>query len=91
MTTFSKGICISLVISDEIDWPEDEYAPPEEAQDLVDRLLQHNPLDRLGSGGGHEVKEHLFFDGLDWDSLLRLKAEFVPDLENDEDTSYFDC
>jgi hypothetical protein len=27
---------------------------------------------------------------LDFDSLLRQKAEFVPQLENDEDTSYFD-
>jgi len=36
------------------------------------------------------VKEHEFFDGLDWNGLLRQKAEFVPQLENDEDTSYFD-
>lgn len=73
-----------------IDWPEDEYAPPEEAKDLITGLLQHNPIDRLGSGGVHEVKEHAFFEGLDWNGLLRQKAEFVPHLENEEDTSYFD-
>ena len=28
--------------------------------------------------------------GLDWNSLLRLKAEFVPQLDDEEDTSYFD-
>ncbi|KAJ1368859.1 hypothetical protein KIN20_030207 [Parelaphostrongylus tenuis] len=33
---------------------------------------------------------HPFFASLDFNSLLRQKAEFVPQLENDEDTSYFD-
>lgn len=31
-----------------------------------------------------------FFAGLDFKSLLRQKAEFVPQLENEDDTSYFD-
>ena len=62
----------------------------DDAKDLITQLLQHNPLDRLGCAGAQEVKEHLFFDGLDWEGLLRQKAEFLPDLENEEDTSYFD-
>lgn len=37
-----------------------------------------------------QVKEHIFFEDLDWDSLLRQKAEFIPHLQNEEDTSYFD-
>jgi len=53
-------------------------------------LLQHNPLERLGTIGAQQVKEHIFFEGLDWNSLLRQKAEFVPHLQNEEDTSYFD-
>lgn len=61
-----------------------------EAKDLINGLLQHNPLERLGSGGAQEVKEHTFFENLDWNGLLRQKAEFVPNLENEEDTSYFD-
>ncbi|VVD05661.1 unnamed protein product [Leptidea sinapis] len=35
-------------------------------------------------------QEHTYFYGLDWNNLLRRKAEFIPQLENDEDTSYFD-
>lgn len=62
----------------------------EEAKDLITTLLQHSPRDRLGIGGAQEVKEHLYFSGLDWNSLLRQKAEFVPQLANEEDTSYFD-
>ncbi|XP_074642526.1 microtubule-associated serine/threonine-protein kinase 2-like isoform X2 [Tubulanus polymorphus] len=80
----------SQVINEEIEWPEEEWVLPEDAKDLVTRLLQHNPIDRLGCGGALEVKLHLFFDGLDWDGLLRQKAEFVPSLDNEEDTSYFD-
>lgn len=53
-------------------------------------LLQHSPRDRLGIGGAQEVKEHVYFAGLDWNSLLRQKAEFVPQLADEEDTSYFD-
>ena len=27
---------------------------------------------------------------MDWNALLRMKADFIPQLEDDEDTSYFD-
>ena len=36
------------------------------------------------------MKAHSFFMALDWTGLLRQKAEFVPHLESEEDTSYFD-
>jgi len=36
------------------------------------------------------VKQHRFFTDLDWNSLLRQKAEFIPQLESEDDTSYFD-
>uniref|UniRef100_A0A3B3QZ22 Microtubule associated serine/threonine kinase family member 4 n=1 Tax=Paramormyrops kingsleyae TaxID=1676925 RepID=A0A3B3QZ22_9TELE len=42
------------------------------------------------AGGAHEVKQHQFFHNLDWNSLLRQKAEFIPQLESEDDTSYFD-
>ncbi|XP_054981696.1 microtubule-associated serine/threonine-protein kinase 3 isoform X1 [Sorex araneus] len=78
------------VVSDEIIWPEGDEALPADAQDLITRLLRQSPLDRLGTGGTHEVKQHPFFRTLDWAGLLRHKAEFVPQLEAEDDTSYFD-
>uniref|UniRef100_A0A9L0R2A9 non-specific serine/threonine protein kinase n=2 Tax=Equus TaxID=9789 RepID=A0A9L0R2A9_HORSE len=78
------------VVSDEIMWPEGDEALPADAQDLITRLLRQSPLDRLGTGGAHEVKLHPFFRALDWAGLLRHKAEFVPQLEAEDDTSYFD-
>ncbi|XP_066521379.1 microtubule-associated serine/threonine-protein kinase 2 isoform X3 [Hoplias malabaricus] len=78
------------VISDEIIWPEGDEALPSDAQDLISKLLRQNPLERLGTGSAFEVKQHRFFTDLDWNSLLRQKAEFIPQLESEDDTSYFD-
>ncbi|KAM4552852.1 microtubule-associated serine/threonine-protein kinase 3 isoform 1-T1 [Odontesthes bonariensis] len=80
----------SQIVNDEIIWPEGEDALPPDAEDLISRLLRQNPLERLGTGGATEVKMHMFFVGLDWNGLLRQKAEFIPQLESEEDTSYFD-
>lgn len=112
-----------VLILDEIIWPEEDEALPQEAQDLISKLLRQNPLERLGTGNTHrasftlgkffltarqclshtflcpcfvfagsafEVKQHPFFTELDWNSLLRQKAEFIPQLESEDDTSYFD-
>lgn len=82
----------SHVVNDDIEWPsESDWPVDAEAKDLITALLQQNPRDRLGTaGGGCEVKLHPFFDGVDWNSLLRRKAEFIPQLDDDEDTSFFD-
>jgi len=87
-------------VNDDIEWPEDEDWPVQiEAKDIITLLLQQNPLDRLGTGGAFEVKEHFYFSGgdfgsggssVDWTSLLRMKADFIPQLEDEDDTSYFD-
>ncbi|XP_034251530.1 microtubule-associated serine/threonine-protein kinase 3 isoform X2 [Thrips palmi] len=78
-------------VNDDIEWPDEKDWPVQlESKDLITQLLQHNPLIRLGTGGAQEVKDHPYFCGLDWTSLLRQKAEFVPQLDNEDDTSYFD-
>ncbi|KAL1450471.1 hypothetical protein WDU94_002836 [Cyamophila willieti] len=78
-------------VNDDIEWPSDEDWPIQiEAKSIITALLQQNSRDRLGTGGPHEVKEHPYFDTVDWNSLLRHKAEFIPQLDDEEDTSYFD-
>ena len=57
---------------------------------LINLLLEREPEQRAGTGGAYEVKEHPFFHHVNWNSLLREKAEFVPVLDDEEDTSYFD-
>ena len=78
-------------IYDDIEWPDESDWPVQsEAKSLITLLLQQNPRDRLGTGGAQEVKEHQYFSTIDWNSILRQKAEFVPQLDHEEDTSYFD-
>jgi hypothetical protein len=48
---------------------------------------------RLGtSGGAEDVKQHIFFKGVDWDDVLgmRLKPPFVPVVKSPDDVSNFD-
>uniref|UniRef100_A0A1I7T4Z8 non-specific serine/threonine protein kinase n=2 Tax=Caenorhabditis tropicalis TaxID=1561998 RepID=A0A1I7T4Z8_9PELO len=81
----------SKVISEEVEYPEEDEALPPEAEDLCRRLLEKNPAERLGTvNGAAQLMAHAFFILLDFTSLLRQKAEFVPQLDNEEDTSYFD-
>ena len=56
----------------------------------VARIPSPTPSTPSSPGGAFEVKQHSFFRDLDWTGLLRQKAEFIPHLESEDDTSYFD-
>ncbi|CAL0322274.1 unnamed protein product [Lupinus luteus] len=77
------------ILNRKIPWPAvpEEMSP--EAQDLIDRLLTKDPDLRLGARGASEVKQHVFFKDINWDTLARQKAAFVPASESALDTSYF--
>jgi len=64
------------------------------AKDVLRKLLQGNVKDRLGHGenGAKAVKNHRFFDLVDWDDVIARKCEppFVPQLEDENDISNFD-
>ena len=46
---------------------------------------------RLGKNGIADLQKHPFFEGLDWTKLEEEEPPFVPRLENEEDTSYFEA
>ena len=48
--------------------------------------------DRLGGypGGASQLKSHPFFDGIQFDSVRRRRAPYVPYLRYATDTSHFD-
>lgn len=48
-----------------------------------------NTENRLGRGGAHELKNHAFFRGVDFDGLRRIRAPFEPRLTSNIDTTYF--
>jgi microtubule-associated serine/threonine kinase len=85
------------VIHGHIDWEPLQFdtAADElvccQAKSLIEQLLEHNPSTRLGAtGDAYEIRSHPFCSCINWNSLLREKAEFVPVLESPDDTSYFD-
>ncbi|ERN18795.1 hypothetical protein AMTRI_Chr07g24250 [Amborella trichopoda] len=60
-----------------------------EARDLISRLLCNVEL-RLGTKGAHEIKEHPWFEGLQWDRLYQMEAAFIPEVNDDLDTQNFE-
>ena len=44
------------------------------AKNVITELLQQNPQERLSCVGPHQVKEHPYLIGLDWNSLLRYNV-----------------
>eukprot|EP00268_Persea_americana_P062259 TRINITY_DN7973_c2_g1_i2.p1 TRINITY_DN7973_c2_g1~~TRINITY_DN7973_c2_g1_i2.p1 ORF type:complete len:178 (+),score=30.61 TRINITY_DN7973_c2_g1_i2:162-695(+) len=73
----------------DIPWPRVPEEMSYEAYDLINKLLIENPVQRLGATGAGEVKRNPFFKNINWDSLARQKAAFIPVADDAYDTSYF--
>ena len=61
-----------MILERDLKFPEDMS---EHARDLIDKLLQKEPHQRLGSGPQHSdndfsaLKNHPFFDGINFETL----------------------
>jgi len=55
-------------------------------------LLEKEPEERLGHEGADQVKNHVFFEGTNWEAVSKQlnPPPFVPDLTSDVDVSNFD-
>jgi len=65
-------------------FPDDVYLS-QEAEDLIRRLI--TSADRRLSV--EQIKKHEFFYGVNWETIRRIGAPFVPHLRSITDTSYF--
>jgi len=45
---------------------------------------------RLGANGIDEIKQHPFFEGINWERMKDMKAPFTPSLKGEEDVTRFD-
>lgn len=87
------------ILARRIAWPEEPDLPvSEEARDLINKLIQLDPRARLGANtsekyasSAEEIKSHPWFSDINWATLFEDEAQFVPNLENPEDTEYFDA
>ncbi|ETV84660.1 AGC protein kinase [Aphanomyces astaci] len=61
---------------------------------FIEGLLHGDPTKRLGMGqnGSHEIRNHPWFEGLDWDKLRdqELSVPYLPQLNGRYDTSLFE-
>jgi len=73
-----------------VEFPE-EVEISDAAKDLILRWLTYDPNARLGSRGVEEIKQHPFFEGIDWNELLERKNAtlFKPNVQDEEDLTYF--
>ena len=66
----------------------------DEAEDLLNQLLEVNPQNRLGFGedGVDKIKNHPYFKDVKWDDVKNKKINppFIPILDNENDLKYFD-
>lgn len=76
------------IIKCTVDWSMlEEFSP--QVTDLIKKLLTVNPLERLGAKGINEIKNHQWFNGIDWHRVELLNPPFKPDLKDYDDTEYF--
>ena len=54
---------------------------------LLNRVIAHSSV-RYASMT--QLRSHPFFDGVEWDNLRDTKAPFVPALDSEIDTGYYD-
>jgi len=53
-------------------------------QSIISALLQKNSMDRLGTKGSLQVRNHHWFTGVDWNELRKKSygSPFVPNLRS---------
>lgn len=64
---------------------------PREAGDLIKKLIEKDPAQRLGTHGSDEIKSHPFFKNINWTQLANkeIPAPFKPCVNHAADTSNF--
>ncbi|CAN7938781.1 unnamed protein product [Ixodes hexagonus] len=75
------------ILSRDLQWPEDDEALSQVAQEAIEELLTPDPSIRPGS---KEVRALPLFGGLVWENLHEQTAPFVPRPDDATDTGYFD-
>ncbi|RIA89387.1 serine/threonine protein kinase 15, partial [Glomus cerebriforme] len=73
------------ILNHAIQWPPEGFLSAE-AKDLISKLLNQDPEKRPSLS---EIKAHPFFKDIDWEHIRQQPAPFVPNPEDEQDTSYF--
>lgn len=70
------------IVSDPLRFPDarDGLILSNEVKDILTKLLDRDPVRRLGNNGPDEIRNHPFFSSIDWERLQRkqIPAPFRP-------------
>ena len=68
------------------------YKVSEDAKNLINKLLEKDPGQRLGRKGLAEIRKHAFFSSINFDDLSKKKSKvyFKPTIDKDDPTTNFD-
>ncbi|ORY90039.1 kinase-like protein [Syncephalastrum racemosum] len=70
---------VSAILNDTLTFPDD-IEISDDCIDVIKKLLERSPMQRLGAGGIEDFKAHPWFAHLDWDALetKTATAPFIP-------------
>ncbi|CAK6968556.1 serine/threonine-protein kinase greatwall [Scomber scombrus] len=74
------------ILNRDIPWPEGEEELSDNSRNAIEILLT---MDMMKRAGLKALKCHPLFEGLDWDNLQNQPMPFIPQPEDETDTSYF--
>ncbi|XP_005082730.1 serine/threonine-protein kinase greatwall isoform X2 [Mesocricetus auratus] len=76
------------ILKRDIPWPEGEEKLSDHAQSAIEILLT---IDDTKRAGMKELKHHSLFSEVDWENLQHQTMPFVPQPDDETDTSYFEA
>ncbi|XP_051970271.1 serine/threonine-protein kinase greatwall isoform X2 [Xyrauchen texanus] len=76
------------ILNRDIPWPDGEEELTKNARNVIEILLT---MDTAKRAGLKELKDHLFFEGVDWENLHNQSMPFIPQPNDETDTSYFEA
>ncbi|TRY58494.1 hypothetical protein DNTS_004912 [Danionella cerebrum] len=76
------------ILNRDIPWPDGDEELTPDARSAIEILLT---MDTSKRAGLKELKQHSFFEGVDWENLQTQSMPFIPQPDDETDTSYFEA
>ncbi|KAJ2400591.1 hypothetical protein GGI23_001936, partial [Coemansia sp. RSA 2559] len=74
------------ILNHALDWPEEDGFVTEEAAELINSLLRPDPAERAH---WKDIQSARLFDGWDMQNIRQMEPPFIPQPDDEVDTSYF--
>jgi serine/threonine protein kinase len=85
----NKDKVFDNILERRINWPSGANSLSQEAHDIIEGLLNLNPMERLGAKGAGEIKDSPFFKEIDFENIKKEKFLFIPKTDSKQTAIYF--